>query len=68
MRRIGDELAARTLELRQTLAHPLHGGGQITQLVLPAVGYTGSLKSPPAIRSAARSRRRILRAKREAAM
>ena len=53
------------LELRQPLPHPLEGGASCAKLVPPG-STTGSLKSPVAIRSAARSSRRIRRAKSEA--
>ena len=57
VRGVGDELAARAVELRQPLAHPLEGVRQLPDLVV-ARSTTGSSSRPAAIRSAARSSRR----------
>ena len=39
VRRVGDELPPRVLELGQALPHPLEGGGQLGKLVPPGIDH-----------------------------
>ena len=61
VRRVRDEFAPRVVELREADAHALERVGELAQLAA-ARSTTGSSKRPLAIRSAARSSRRIRRA------